>query len=116
MNTRSKLKSVLEDILLKIEDDNAPSVGGDDTVIDLETDANLIILAVTQLHNKYGARRAHRDNLDYDGVIITKEQVQDQNRGGYSVSDWNRIFKTLTGEKYVETSYDSGDIGGKDKE
>ena len=113
VGTRTKLKEVLDEILLKIVDDSAPSVGSDDTVIDLETDAELILMAIKQLHNKYGVRHAKLNNYkygEYEIKLIKEEDIEKLNRGGYSTDDWGRIYFILTGKFQKQRADDSEDI------
>ena len=99
MRTRDKTKSALVDILVRIVSDDAPSIGSDDTLIDLETDAKLTILALRQLHNKLNHGAAKRNGYEFSPKPICECEIESCFRGGYD-SDFKHHLKSVLLHKF----------------
>ena len=86
-------REVLNNILIAIE--NKQRLGYFDSLIDVETNCNLINMA----------RAVYIDQFNEDGkkfrnphMKITKEDIDKQNKGGYSKEFQERMYKLLVNE------------------
>ena len=89
-----KLREVLDDILKAVEDKK--SLGYFDSLIDIETHANLIILARNRyidIHNILGGYNSNPK------LHVTKEDIQKQSKGGYSTKEIQHIIDLLVVNK-----------------
>lgn len=95
MLTRDKTHEALKDIIGCISSDIPSTVGSDDTCIDIETDARLIILAMKQIHNKFGRKGAIRRGTEFTATPIYEHEIDELKRGGYSVDEMFIIKRAL---------------------
>ena len=100
---RHRLSSVLDELLDTLE--NEKDYGFFDSIMDVQTDALLIERAMSKYIEEHNKRWAKREGIKHEinpTLITTPEQLKEgYNKGGYSVKQWNRIHKILTGEDYV---------------
>ena len=87
-------REVLNNILIAIE--NKQHLGYFDSIIDLETNCNLINMARDVYINQFNADGT-KDR--HQRTRITKEDIDKQNRGGYSVEFKERMYKLLVNVK-----------------
>jgi len=86
-------REVLNNILIAIEEKQ--HLGYFDSIIDLETNCNLINMARDVYINQFNADGT-KDR--HQRINITKEDIDKQCRGGYSVEFKERMYKLLVNE------------------
>jgi len=87
-------REVLNNILIAIEDKQ--HLGYFDSIIDLETNCNLINMARDVYINQFNEDGSRFKNPK---TKITKEDIDKQSRGGYSVEFKERMYKLLVNDK-----------------